>query len=88
MVKRPSLNTEQAAGLFHVTDKTKAGGKDDKVTPKAVGVTISEYEKIKAIATELGVKPHAVMLYAVRDFLRRWDAGERPKTKTRTIVEL
>ena len=83
MAKR-KLDPQEAANLFGRTEQKKKTG---KVTPKAIGITDIEYDAIKNIADELGVSPHAVMLYAVRDFMKRWEAGERPKTTTKTVLE-
>jgi len=52
-----------------------------------VGLTPEEQVKIEAIAAELGQNRHAVLKYAVLDFIKRWDAGERPETKTVTILK-
>jgi len=84
--KRPSLDTQAAAGLFTKTERLTQPGpqteSDDPVKPLGVGLRLSERARLDEIAHELGVARHALLLYAVRDFIRRYEAGERPKTKT------
>ena len=58
--------------------------------PSPIGVTLAddELDRLSAMAAEIGVRRHTLMVYALRDFIRRWDEGERPKTRQRTINEL
>ena len=65
----------------------KALPDDDIVKPRGVGLKISEWQEVDEIADELGWKPHAVLVYAVRYFLKAYRDGEI-KTKTRTTKEL
>ena len=60
---------------------------DDPVKPIGVGLKHSEGERLKDIAAELGINRHALLLYLVRDFIRRWDAGDRPETETRKVLK-
>jgi len=62
--------------------------KEKKVTPMGVALKQTEIDRLDQIAEELGQKRHAVMQYAVRDFIKRYDQGERPKTKTETVTIL
>ena len=57
--------------------------------PNPVGVmlTAEELGQLDQIAAELAVSRHKILQYAVRDLLRRWAAGERPRTKTVTKTE-
>lgn len=52
-----------------------------------VGLTGKEQLKIDEIAEVLGQNRHAVLKYAVLDFIKRWDQGERPETKTVKILK-
>lgn len=54
----------------------------DPVTPRGVGLRQSEWAQFNGIARELGMKPHALALWVLRDFIRRYDAGEI-RTQTR-----
>lgn len=60
-------------------------GKKEKTNPVSVGLEQSDLDRLQRIAEELGQTRHAVMKYAIIDFIRRFEAGERPKTKTVTI---
>ncbi|MGD8404330.1 MAG: hypothetical protein PVJ21_11760 [Anaerolineales bacterium] len=45
---------------------------NDKVKPRGVGPKISEWQEVDEIADELDWMPHAVLVYAVRYFLKAW----------------
>lgn len=60
---------------------------DDLVKSRGLGLRISEWEEIDQIADELSWKPHAVVAYGVRYFLKAWQEG-KIKTTTRTTKEL
>ena len=45
----------------------------------SVGLTAEQLADVEAIADELGQARHAVLKYAVLDFVRRYKAGERPE---------
>lgn len=53
---------------------------------KPLGVVLSadQIGQLDQIAAELGINRHKLMQYAIADFIRRYAAGERPKTKTET----
>lgn len=44
--------------------------------PVGVYLSLDEKKQLDTIADELRIKRHAVLQYAIRDFLRRWNAGE------------
>lgn len=67
--------------------KKNVYGPED-VAPIGVGMTFAEGARMTAIATELGVNRHALLLWLVRDFIRRYDAGERPPTETKTVLKI
>lgn len=80
---------EQIAGAFNtiIGDqriKTKSG----KVNPVGVALDAEELTRLDQIAQELNQSRHAVLLYAIRDFIKRYNQGERPKTKTETKIIL
>lgn len=76
---------DKLAGAFDsiIGDK-KIKAKKEKLNPVGVALTAGELARLDEIAKELDQSRHAVLLYAVRDFIRRYDQGERPKTKTET----
>jgi len=82
MTKRTKLDAENGADFFGDAGKQtaeqtpEAEAPEDRVKAYGVGLKISEWERIEEIAAELGKKRHAVALYALRDFIRRYDAGE------------
>lgn len=56
----------------------------DMVKIRGVGLKMSEWEEIEKIGDSLGIKPHAVLQYAVRYFLKAWHEGKiKIKTETR-----
>lgn len=60
---------------------------EDKMMPIGVGLLHSEGERLKEIAAELGTNRHKLLLFIVRDFMRRYEAGERPPTETRKVLK-
>ena len=57
----------------------------DPIKVSGVGIRESEWQQLEAIAGEMGISKHALAAYAVRDFLKRWEAGEI-QTKTRSYL--
>jgi len=88
MAKKDKVN---AAFDFITETKEEAQKKDkdpEKVNPVGVALSKEELTRLGAIAGELSQSRHAVIQYAVRDFVKRYDQGERPKTKTETVTIL
>jgi len=56
--------------------------------PLGVVLTAEQIQQVDTIAADLQTTRHKVMQYALADFLRRWDTGERPKTRTETKTVL
>jgi len=58
--------------------KTAKEEKETKVksSPLSVYLTTEEKETLAGIAKDLGESTHAVMQFAMREFLRRYEAGE------------
>jgi hypothetical protein len=81
MAKKQTVDTD----LFAQTEAPSAPvdvDQPDPVKAYGVGLKISEWGKIESIAKLLGIKRHEVAVWAIRDFLRRWDKGEiQTKTK-------
>jgi len=53
----------------------------------SVGLTADELAKVEAIADELGQNRHAILKYAVTEFIRDYKAGERPEYKTIRVLD-
>jgi len=64
----------------------KAGG--GKNNPVGVVLTPDQKARLNEIAAELGTNRHKVLQYAIADFIQRYEAGEKPKTRTVTRQEL
>lgn len=75
---RKGLDPKEGAGMFSKTesDQPQEAQPKDEVKSYGVGLRESEWKQYEAIAAELGQTKHKVAAYALRDFLRRWDAGE------------
>lgn len=86
MAKKQKLN--EAYSL--IVGSSQAGpAKGDKApSPVGVALTREELTRISEIAKELGQSRHAILQYAIRDFIRRYDQGERPQTEAKTIIKL
>lgn len=60
---------------------------DKKIRPISVLLTPDQLDHLDLIGRELGLNRHKLMRLIVADFIHRWLAGERPKTKTVTRKE-
>src|SRR5690606_22781992 len=62
---------------------------NNPVSSVGVGLRASEWQRLQEIAAELGgVGLHPLMQWVLRDFIRRYDAGEaRPKTETTVVLK-
>lgn len=67
--------------------KTEAAQEEkaDPVSPRGIGLRKSEWERLDRIGAEMGSNAHALAAWAIRDFLRRYEAGELP-TQTRPTL--
>lgn len=70
------------SNIFLKTDQTQDQAQEDKIKPKGIGLRQSEWTRFDAIAAELGMKPHALAMWALRDFMGRYERGEI-KTETK-----
>lgn len=63
---------------------------DDKLKAMGIGLRMSEWEEIEKIAASLDMTSHAVAAYAIRRFVRDWQAGKiKPEKKqTYTLPDL
>jgi hypothetical protein len=87
MPKRPELDPKEQAGLFKKTgeeppNQPEPEKPDDPIKPRGIGLRASEWQRLAVIGRGLGKKPHALAAWAIRDFMRRYEAGEiRTETK-------
>jgi hypothetical protein len=84
MAKKDQVNA--AYNLITGGKQGKAGS--GKPAPVGVALTAEELVDLQTIASNEGVSRHAVLQYAVRDFIMRYAKGERPRIETRTITTL
>ncbi len=56
---------------------------DDIIKTRGLGLKLSEWEEVDRIAADMEIKPHGVLTFAVRYFLKHWREG-KIKTKTET----
>ena len=90
--KKPLINTD----LFARTEppemslrKDDIPGDKDIISARGVGLKLSEWRELDAIAKDLGMNSHALRTYAIRRFLSEYKAGKiQATTKTRTVKEL
>jgi hypothetical protein len=72
---------------LHTTPKTQPEEPEaDPIKPRGVGLHKSEWQKFDKIARELGMKPHALSLWAIRDFMRRYQAGEIETQQSKKLI--
>lgn len=83
MAKKDQVNAAYTM-LTGGGSKTAAG----KNTPVGVVLTPGQKARLSEIAAELGTNRHKVLQYAIADFIRRYEAGEKPKTRVITKTEL
>ncbi len=85
MAKKDQVN---AAYTRIIGEKRKEAEKTNN--PVGVVLTPEQKERLNEIAAELGTNRHKLMQYIVMDFIRRYEAGERPKMKktTKTILDI
>jgi hypothetical protein len=67
--KQPSLN------IFAKTEQAEVK-QDDPVKPVGIGLKESEWVRFEEIARAMNTTKHALAVWALRDFLRRYDTGE------------
>ena len=64
--------------IFKRTEPAVQEEKTAKLTKKPLSVylTLEEKARLEEIAQEIGQSKHAIMQFSIREFLRRYDAGE------------
>lgn len=85
---------QRPTGLEEIFRKTEppAGAlpeqPDDPITATGIGLRKSEWIRLEGIAKEMGMKKHALAAWALRDFLRRYKAGEIQTENRPTLPKL
>jgi len=76
-------------GIRLHTEQPKGPGlepKKDTIKVRGVGLKASEWARLDIIAKELNMKAHALSLWALRDFIRRYEAGEIATKQTKKLA--
>lgn len=78
--------------IFDKTEKEEPApkAKEIKSSPLSVYLTAEEKIELAGIAEELGETNHSIMQFAVKEFLRRYAAGEyeiKTEKVTRKIIK-
>lgn len=82
---------KQTSGLDELFQRTEPAEPqaqeqpEDPVRAIGIGLKVSEWALMEEIATEMGVTRHALAMWALRDFMQRYDAGEI-QTQTRPTL--
>ena len=74
---------------FRKTEPEQPKQPTKKMTPRGVVLEPEELKDLQQIAGALSISVHQLLQYAVRDFLRRYHAGEiKPETEQVTTTRL
>lgn len=76
-----------AGRIKSMTSMTQEETKDKQtgsIKPISVLLTADQLDHLKKIGKELGMNRHSLLRLIIADFIYRWLAGERPRTKTIT----
>jgi metal-responsive CopG/Arc/MetJ family transcriptional regulator len=84
MAKKEKVNTTYQL----TTGAQKQTAKAEKVNPVGVALAADVLSRLDQIATEVGVNRHLLMIYAIKDFIKRYEQGERPRTTKKEITVL
>ena len=86
--KRVELDADEAAQYFDnsipatpTAPETAAVGLDDPESSFSVDLRASEWQRLDAIAVEMGITRHEAAARAVRAFLKQHEAGEHQTVK-------
>lgn len=87
MAKKQTVDTD----LFAKTENTQPAPSEaigeDPVKPVGIGLRGSEWGALDLIAAQLGVTRHALTLWILRDFIKRFEAGWRPETENKRVLK-
>lgn len=77
-----------SAVLSIISGGQQAQAKVKRVKPLSVLLTRDEVKQLDLAAADLGFARHALMQYAVRQFLAEYSRGKKPKIVTRAVKTL
>ncbi len=80
MGRKEKLN----AAYSIITGDTEKATRAATSKPLGVVLTAEQITRLDQIAADLQTNRHKVLQYAVGDFIKRYDAGEKPKMRTET----
>ena len=75
-------------GMIDSGKEEKQSSTDSGYRTISVGLTSDELAEVERIADELVQALHEELKYAVLDFVKRYNAGEKPETETQTVTVL
>jgi len=89
MAKKDKLKGMFEGAISENKIEPKEEKTEKKVNPVGVALEQAELDHLNEIAKELGQSRHAILQYAVRNFIKRYDQGERPATRkeTKTVLD-
>ena len=87
MAKKDKVNAAFQT-IMQGDEKQRRENKTDNERPVGVRLAVTEIERLDAAAKDLGVSRHEVMQYALRDFLIKFERGERPTVQEKTVYTL
>ena len=76
------------ATMQAITGGSQAPAKGVKTNPLGVLLEADEIAQLDRAAADLGVSRHAILQYAVKQFLAGWARGDRPELGTKTTKVL
>jgi hypothetical protein len=77
---------QDLSDIFAKTEPSPREAKDP-VMPVGIGLKTSEWARMGEIAQDLDTTRHALAMWALRDFLRRYESGEiKTKSETRKVL--
>ena len=81
--KRTELDADEGAGFFDTNYQEARTPPqvndlefDDSVDSYSVGLRASEWQRLDAIAAEMGITRNKVAAWALRSFLKQYEAGD------------
>ena len=62
-------------------DQTQDKAPADPIRTSGLGLRMSEWAELDRIADEVGTKPHALIVYAIRIFIDAYKQGKQPTAR-------
>jgi hypothetical protein len=85
--------TNPIIGMFTGQEQPQAkkrmgrpGNPDDPIKPRGIGLRVSEWAELEAIAETMHAKTNHLAAWAIRDFVKRYKSGDLP-TETKTVLK-